>query len=239
MSIERVPGTNTFLAKKTAQTTRGLVSTLTKPLDFKGDCKAMFRGVPPRVASGTPLCAAAAQRLVSSIAPLPFYNENMWRKFIFTCSPCTAKRENVLRPQFKLSRAHFGFFSPYRNPPAISTVGKGLSVCAPRNAGTSTSTYPLSCDASVWRAGGGGGGGGGGGDGGDGGDSETDSSSGDDTDNTGAIVGGVIGGLAFGLLFFACMDCNPKCCTEQCHRYARPSPPRCYCAMGNNPDVCA
>ena len=97
MSIESVPGTNTFLAKKTAQTTRGPVSTLTKPLDFKGDCQAMFRGVPPRVASGTPLCAAAAQ-------------------------------------------------SPYRNPPAISTAGKGISVCAPRKTGASTNE--LTCSAS-------------------------------------------------------------------------------------------
>ena len=59
ISLHRVAGTNTFLAKKKTGTTHGTVSILSKPLDFKGDCEAMFRGVPPRVASGTPLCAAA------------------------------------------------------------------------------------------------------------------------------------------------------------------------------------
>jgi len=60
LEMKSVAGTNTFLARKTAGTTRGSASVLSKPLDFKGDCQAMFRGVPPRVASGTPLCAAAA-----------------------------------------------------------------------------------------------------------------------------------------------------------------------------------
>jgi len=60
IDMKSVAGTNAFLARKTTGTTRGLASVLSKPLDFKGDCQAMFQGVPPRVASGTPLCAAAA-----------------------------------------------------------------------------------------------------------------------------------------------------------------------------------
>ena len=59
ISVKRIPGTNTFLAHKSS-TSPGTDPKLTKPLDFGGDCAAMFKGVPPRRAGATPLCAAAA-----------------------------------------------------------------------------------------------------------------------------------------------------------------------------------
>ena len=59
ISVKRIPGTNTFLAH-TKGTDPGTDPKLTEPLQFHGDCAAKFRGVPPRKAGATPLCAAAA-----------------------------------------------------------------------------------------------------------------------------------------------------------------------------------
>ena len=59
IAVKRIPGTNTFLVHATA-TAAGIDPILTKALDFRGDCTAMFKGMPPRKSGATPLCAAAA-----------------------------------------------------------------------------------------------------------------------------------------------------------------------------------